>query len=101
MTMTEQKSNIRLTKDTPCLALMGKLWGVFCEDFGEKKHHCDGIILYLQNQYQQKKHGKKCDKTLEKIFVKLTVMKRLNIKESSLVHCRLTGAKPLSEPMLD
>ena len=33
MTMAERKSNIRLTKDTPYLALMGELWGVFCEDF--------------------------------------------------------------------
>ena len=35
MTMAERKSNIRLTKDTPYLALTGELWGVFWEDFEE------------------------------------------------------------------
>ena len=33
--MAGRKLNIRLTKDTPYLTLMGELWGVFCEDFGE------------------------------------------------------------------
>ena len=31
--MAERKSNIRLTKDTPYLALRGEPWGVFCDDF--------------------------------------------------------------------
>ena len=35
MTMAERKSNIRLTKNTPYLALTGELCDVFCEDFGE------------------------------------------------------------------
>ena len=35
MTMAEHKSNIRLTKDTAYLTLMGELWDVFCEDFEE------------------------------------------------------------------
>ena len=30
-----RKSNIRLAKDTPYLALTGELWGEFCENFGE------------------------------------------------------------------
>ena len=29
------ESDIRLTTDTPYLALTGELWGVYCEDFGE------------------------------------------------------------------
>ena len=33
--MAEHNSNIRLTKDTLYLILMGELWGAFCEDFEE------------------------------------------------------------------
>ena len=36
MTETEHKPNFEITKDTPCLTLLGELWGVFCEDFGIK-----------------------------------------------------------------
>ena len=32
MSAAEHKSEIELTKDTPYLALMDKLWGVYCED---------------------------------------------------------------------
>ena len=35
ITVTESESDIRITTDTPYLALMGELWGVYCEDFGE------------------------------------------------------------------
>ena len=45
MTMAERKSNIRLTKDTPYLALMGKLWGVFCEDLGENWRCYNGTTV--------------------------------------------------------
>ena len=33
-------------KDTPYLALMGELWGVFCEDFGEYWPQYNGTTLY-------------------------------------------------------
>ena len=35
-TAAEHKSDIELTKDTPYLTLMGKLWVVCCEDLGKK-----------------------------------------------------------------
>ena len=31
----EYESEFKLTKNTPLLAFMGKLWDVFCENFGE------------------------------------------------------------------
>ena len=45
MTVAEHKSNIRLTKGTPYLALTGELWGVFCEDF-EENWPCYSTALY-------------------------------------------------------
>ena len=47
MTMAERKSNIRLTKDTPYLALMGELWGVFSEDFEENWWLYNSTALYF------------------------------------------------------
>ena len=44
--MAESKSNIRLTKDTPYLALMGKLPGVLCEDFGKNLLHYNSTAPY-------------------------------------------------------
>ena len=43
--MAEHKPNMKLTKDTPFLNLMGELCGVFCEDLEEIDHvitapHC-------------------------------------------------------------
>ena len=46
MTIAERTSNIRLTKDTPYLALTGELWGVFCEEFGENWPRYNGTALY-------------------------------------------------------
>ena len=36
MSAAEPQSDFDLTKDTLYLALTGELWGVSCEDFGEK-----------------------------------------------------------------
>ena len=44
--MVERESDIRITTDTPYLALTGELWGVFCEDFGENWPRYNGIALY-------------------------------------------------------
>ena len=38
MTGAQHKADIELRKDTPYLALMGKLWGVCCEDSRETGH---------------------------------------------------------------
>ena len=35
MPEAEDKSVFQLTKDTPYLALTGKVWVVYCDDFGE------------------------------------------------------------------
>ena len=43
--MAENESDIRITTETPYLALAGELWGVFCEDFGEKWLRYNDIAL--------------------------------------------------------
>ena len=48
MTMAKLKSNITLTKYTPYLTLTGKLWGDFCEDFGENWPCYNSTGLYLE-----------------------------------------------------
>ena len=45
MIMVEQKSNIKLAKYTPYLALTGELWGVFCEDFKENWPRYNGTAM--------------------------------------------------------
>ena len=35
------------TKETPYLALMGELWGVFCEGFGENWPCYNDTALYM------------------------------------------------------
>ena len=48
LTEVESKSGCcEPTKDTPYLALAGKLWGVFCEDFGENWPCYNDTALYL------------------------------------------------------
>ena len=46
MTAADHKTDIAHLKDTPCLALTGKLWGVFCrEDFGENWPRYNGTVF--------------------------------------------------------
>ena len=45
MTMVERKSDLKLTKHTPYLALTGELWGDFCEVFGENWPYYNGTAL--------------------------------------------------------
>ena len=47
MTEAENKSQFKPTKYTPCLALTGELWDVFCEDWGENWLHYNGTALYF------------------------------------------------------
>ena len=42
-------SEVIFTKDTPYLALTGKLWGVFCEDLGENWLRYDSTALYIKH----------------------------------------------------
>ena len=44
--MAESELDIRITTDTPYLALTGELWGVYCEDFGEKWSCHKGTTVY-------------------------------------------------------
>ena len=46
MTATERVSDFNLTTDTPHLALMGELWGVYCEDLGENWPRYNDSALY-------------------------------------------------------
>ena len=51
--MTERKSNIRLTKDTPYLALRGEPWGAFYDDFEFLRIALTLFFLsYLSNRLQ-------------------------------------------------
>ena len=43
ITVAESESDIRITTDTPYLALMGKLWTVYCEGVGDNWPHCSRI----------------------------------------------------------
>ena len=54
MTETEHESEVILMKDTPYLALTGKLWGVFCEDLGENQPCYNGTAVYFRDA------GEKC-----------------------------------------
>ena len=42
MTATEHKSDFKLKTDTPYLALMGELWGVYYEQFEENSPRYNG-----------------------------------------------------------
>ena len=48
MTTAANKPDFELTNDTPYLALMGELCGVYCEDLRENWPHYNGIALYIQ-----------------------------------------------------
>ena len=43
----EYQSDAGTTKDTPYLALMGELWGVFCEYLRENQPRYNGTALYF------------------------------------------------------
>ena len=45
-TVAKYQSDAGSTKDTPCLTLTGKLWGVFCEYLWEKLPRYNGTTLY-------------------------------------------------------
>ena len=42
MTGAELKSDLKLTKENPYMALTDELWGVYCGDFGENWAHYNG-----------------------------------------------------------
>ena len=48
ITVPETESDIRITIDTPYLALTGELWGVYCEDLGENWPRYNSTTLYSQ-----------------------------------------------------
>ena len=45
--MAESESNFRITTDILYLSLMGELWGVYCEYFGENWLRYNGTTLYI------------------------------------------------------
>ena len=47
MTVAESESGIRITTDTPYVALTGKQWGVCREDFGGNWPRYNGTPLYI------------------------------------------------------
>ena len=46
ITVLETESDIRITTDTPYLALTGELRGVYFKDFGENWPRYNGTALY-------------------------------------------------------
>ena len=52
MTAAEHKWDLKLTRDTPYLALMGELWGVCCEEISENCLRCNSTTLYFVLQYE-------------------------------------------------
>ena len=46
MIVAKGEADIRITTDTPYLALTGEPWGVSCEDFGENWPRYNGTALY-------------------------------------------------------
>ena len=54
----ENMKKFKLTKDTPYLILMGKLWGVYCEDFGENWLHYSSTSL--QYDLENAGDGSRC-----------------------------------------
>ena len=46
MTVAESESNVRITTHNPYLTHTGKLWGAYCEDFGENWACYNGTTLY-------------------------------------------------------
>ena len=50
MTVTERKSDFKLTTDTPYLALTGELWGAYYENFEENWPYCIlELIIWTRN----------------------------------------------------
>ena len=45
ITEAEYESEVILTKGTPYVALVGELWGVFCEDLGKNGPRYNGTAL--------------------------------------------------------
>ena len=45
ITMAESDYDFRITKGTPYLTPMGKLWGVYCENLGENWPHYNDTTL--------------------------------------------------------
>ena len=39
-----------MATDTPCRALKGELWGVYCEDLGNNWPRYNGTALYIRNK---------------------------------------------------
>ena len=47
MTVAESEADIKITTDTPYLALTGELWGLCCEDCGANWPRFDNTTLYF------------------------------------------------------
>ena len=53
ITVAEGELDIRITTDTPYLALTGELWVIYCEDLGKDWPRYNGTALYVifENRY--------------------------------------------------
>ena len=50
--MAESETDFGITRDSPYLTLMGELWGVYCEEFGENCLRHKNTTLYYVSPYQ-------------------------------------------------
>ena len=51
ITVTENNSDYRITKDTPCFALTGELWDVPCEDMENNLPRYNGTALSFERKH--------------------------------------------------
>ena len=61
MTRSNITSEFKLTKDTPYLPVTGKLWSVYCDDFGEILRCYNGTALYQASIDWMLCYQKMCD----------------------------------------
>ena len=52
MTEAEHGSESELTKNTPYLNLMGEIWDIYCEYFGENRPRHNGTLLCIPSKPQ-------------------------------------------------
>ena len=97
MTATERKSNLKLSRDTPYLALTGELWGVCSEHFKENSLRYNGTALYrvfygkqVRSHHSHLRIGRKMLYN-GIIFGKLYYILHVNSKKKPL-KARITGS---------
>ena len=88
-TQAEYQSDAGSTKDSPHLALMGELWGGFCDYVWENWPRYNGTALYLSDV----NHGSIHALVVESAFLEQTIK-----DDTTLLGCHLSRMSLLSNP---